>query len=179
MENLKRTCTIAMCVFLGVSILNFIFQSGSFFNDATTISNNYCKLSRAQQIQVAQFFNQIEQKWSITQQTFCLGINIEYPQFNLNLLFDSMLQTGNKAAPNGFNSIQTGSNFWTYYKKGFQTSAKMLKGPGSFLYDLGQDVNSFIQKNVAFNSNEPPPSNTLVRTMAMAKIKVHTIYLLT
>ena len=91
---------------------------GTFFNDGESISNNFCKLSRAQQNQIGQRFEQIEEKWTIAQSTVCHGTTIEYPQVNLNILFNNMIQTGNSAAIDGLNVQDGSNNFWEYFQKG-------------------------------------------------------------
>ena len=75
-------------------------------------------MSKAQQHEAAQLLGQIQQKWEIAQQTFCLGIDIKYPHVNLNVLFNGIIQTGNNAAINGIQGGQGGSNFWHYFQKG-------------------------------------------------------------
>ena len=126
MENLKRSCTTIdstdICVIF-FSHLNF--QSGSFFNSGETYINNFCKISKAQQIEVAQLFELVEQKWMIVQQNFCHGVNIEYPHFNLNTLFDGIISKGSNAPINGLAS-QSGPNFWQYVEQGFATGAKSI-----------------------------------------------------
>ena len=138
-----------------------------------TFSSNFCKLSPAQQININQFLNQIEEKWSFAQSQFCYGLEINYPEYNLNLMFDNILQSriGSGGSVNPMKANPDGG-FWNYFQKGFSTSAKLLKGPGPFVYDLSSDVQSFIQKNLKYSSNEPKPSSSAVRAMAAAKVKV-------
>ena len=109
------------------------FQSGSFFNSGETYINNFCKISKAQQIEVAQLFELVEQKWMIVQQNFCHGVNIEYPHFNLNTLFDGIITKGSNAPINGLAS-QCGYNFWQYVEQGFATGAKSIMGIGHLVY---------------------------------------------
>ena len=48
-------------------------------------------------------------------------------------------------------------------------------GLGHLAYNLGADINSFVKKNVQFSGKpEPPLSNTLLRSIADAKVKVNT-----
>ena len=94
---------------------------GTFFNDAESISQNFCKLSSAQQKQIGELYAQIEEKWKIAQQSFCHGSTIEYPAVDLSVLFNGLIQTGSTASINGLN-IQDNSSFWEYAKKGMCVS---------------------------------------------------------
>ena len=88
---------------------------GTFFNNAESISQNFCKLSSAQQKQIGELYAQIEEKWKIAQQLFCHGSTIEYPAVDLSILFNGLIQTGTTASINGLN-IQDNSSFWEYAK---------------------------------------------------------------
>ena len=89
-------------------------------------------------------------------------------------MFDNILQSSisGGGSVNPSMNADTAGGFWKYFQKGFSTSAKLLKGPGPFVYDLSSDVQSFIQKNLKYSSNEPKPSSSAVRAMAAAKVKV-------
>ena len=88
-------------------------------------------------------------------------------------MFDNILQSSisGGGSVNPMNA-DTAGGFWKYFQKGFSTSAKLLKGPGPFVYDLSSDVQSFVQKNLKYSSSEPKPSSSAVRAMAAAKVKV-------
>ena len=107
-------------------------------NDAMTFASNYCKISPATQLRINQYFNQIKKKWSMTQGQVCYGLNIENPTFNLNMLFEDMVQgsTGNGVVTNS-KRAKIGGGFWDYYKRGLGISMSLIKGPGHFVYDLG------------------------------------------
>ena len=111
-----------------------------------------------------------------------------------------MIQTGNRAAMNGL-IVQNDSIFWEYVQKGtvyqiffppfykilqplsnnfliptvgFGTGSKLMLGPAHLTYSLGSDIHSFITKNMKYSSTDLPPSDTLIRSLAMGKIKVCT-----
>ena len=111
-----------------------------------------------------------------------------------------MIQTGNGAAINGL-TVSNDSNFWEYVQKGtvyqilffpfhkilqplsnnfliptvgFGTGSKLMLGPAHLTYSLGSDIHSFITKNMKYSSTDLPPSDTLIRSLAMGKIKVCT-----
>ena len=73
-------------------LIFFSFQKGTFLTDATSFSSNFCKISPAQQLQATEYFHEIKKKWSVTQEQFCSGLDIKYPTFNLNMLFENMIQ---------------------------------------------------------------------------------------
>ena len=59
------------------------------------------------------------------------------------------------------------------YSIGFSTGAKTVLGPGHLTYSLGVDISGFISKNLKYSGKpDPPPSDMLIRSIAMAKIKV-------
>ena len=57
---------------------------------------------------------------------------------------------------------------------GFGTGSKLMLGPAHLTYSLGLDIHSFITKNMKYSSTDLPPSDTLIRSLAMGKIKVCT-----
>ena len=57
---------------------------------------------------------------------------------------------------------------------GFGTGSKLMLGPAHLTYSLGSDIHSFITKNLKYSSTDLPPSDTVIRSLAMGKIKVCT-----
>ena len=87
------------------------------FNSAEIFTNNFCHISKAQQIELSHLFDEIEQKWKLTQQNLCQYTKIQYPQLNFNRLFDLFIQQGSNA-PMTSGIDQNSSNLWQYFQKG-------------------------------------------------------------
>ena len=53
--------------------------AGSIFNSAEIFTNNFCHISKAQQIELFHLFDEIEKKWMLTQKIFAniLKFNIQ------------------------------------------------------------------------------------------------------
>ena len=90
--------------------------TGTIFNSAEIFTNNFCHISKAQQIELSHLFDEIEQKWKLTQQNLCQYTKIQYPQLNFNRLFDLFIQQGSNAPISGID--QNSSNLWQYFQKG-------------------------------------------------------------
>ena len=91
--------------------------AGSIFNSAEIFTNNFCHISKAQQIELSHLFDEIEQKWKLTQQNLCQYTKIQYPKLNFNRLFDLFIQQGSNA-PMTSGIDQNSSNLWQYFQKG-------------------------------------------------------------